>query len=322
MSIGLIPILAESELKMMNKARKLGIFTEIKKNLTLYLMILPVFIGFVIFRYLPMSGIILAFKDYDIIKGISGSPWVGFKWFQYFFEDPYFVRLIRNTIMLNIYGFIFGFWPPIMLAILLNEVRHRRFKKIVQSISYLPHFIATIVIVGVMIEMLGTYGIVNDLIERMGFERVSFLSSPSYFRGIYVGSGIWQGVGWSSILYLATISGIDPELYLAASIDGAGRLGRIAYITIPGLMPTIRLLFIFEVSAMISVGFEKAYLLQNPSIYETADVISTYVYRMGIQQMDMSYGTAIGLFEGVIAALLLMSANYLVKKTSGEDGLW
>jgi putative aldouronate transport system permease protein len=173
-----------------------------------------------------------------------------------------------------------------------------------------------------MFEVLGTFGIINDSLAKIGIERVSFLSDPKYFRSIYIGSGIWQGVGWGSILYLATISGINPELYLAASIDGAGRIGKIRHITLPGLVPTIRILLIFDISGMISIGFEKAYLMQNPSIYETADIISTYVYRMGIQQMNMSYGTAIGLFEGIVSVVLLITANNFIKKISGEGGLW
>ncbi len=308
--------------KVKKMTAKKNIFSDILKNYNLYLMILPVFAGFVVFKYFPMYGIILAFKDYDIVKGIWDSEWVGFKWFIYFFQDPYFGRLIRNTILLGLYGLIFGYWPPILLALLLNEVRHNKFKKTVQSISYLPHFIATVVIVGMMIEIFGTFGVVNNILETLGIGRISFLSDAKYFRSLYIGSEIWQGVGWSSILYIATLSGIDQELYLAASVDGAGRFRKAIHISIPGLVPTIRITLIFAISGIISVGFEKAYLLQNPATYETSDVIATYVYRMGIQQMNFSYGTAIGLFEGVISLMMLMLANYVVKKISGGEGLW
>jgi putative aldouronate transport system permease protein len=303
------------------KARKRPLWLDLKSNYNLYLMMLPVFAGFILFKYLPIYGIVIGFKDYDIVKGIFGSKWVGFKYFLQFFHDPYFFRILRNTIVLGFYGIVFGFWPPILLALSLNEIRSPAFKRVVQSISYLPHFIATVVIVGMLFELFGTESLVNDFLSKLGLDRVPFLSNARYFRSLYIGSGIWQGIGWSSILYMAALTGVDQELYYAASIDGAGRFRRMLHISLPGILPTIRICLIFAVSGIISVGFEKAYLMQNPAVYETADVIATYVYRQGIQQMNFSYGTAIGLFEGIIAMLMLIGANYVSRKIS-DEGLW
>jgi putative aldouronate transport system permease protein len=228
---------------------------------------------------------------------------------------------VRNTFLIGLYGLLWGFWPPILLAIFLNEIRARVFKRVIQSISFLPHFIATVVIVGMMMEMLSTFGIVNDLLGRLGLPRIPFFADPRYFRSLYIGSDIWQSVGWGSILYLAALTGIDPELYYAAAIDGAGRFQRIRHITLPGLMPTIQIVLIFAVSDLTRVGFEKAYLMQNPGIYETADIIATYVYRRGLQEMNFSYGAAIGFIENVVALVLLLLANFASRRLT-HSGLW
>lgn len=294
---------------------------DVRRQYALYLMILPVLAGFILFKYVPMYGVAMAFQNYDFVRGFFRSPFVGLKWFTMFFQDPYFFRLIRNTLLIGLYGLLWGFWPPILLAILLNEVRARTFKRVVQSISYLPHFIATVVIVGMMMEMLSTFGVVNDTLTRLGLRRLSFFADPRYFRGLYIGSDIWQSVGWGSILYLATLSGIDPELYDAAAIDGAGRLQRIRHITLPGLMATIQVVLIFSVSDITKVGFEKVYLMQNPGIYETADVVATYVYRRGLLEMNFSYGAAIGLIENVVALVLLLVANFASRRLT-QRGLW
>ncbi len=303
----------------MSPIRKLG--RDIRRQYALYLMILPVLAGFIVFKYVPMYGVVMAFQNYDFVGGFFKSPFVGLKWFAMFVQDPYFFRLVRNTFLLGLYGLLWGFWPPILLAILLNELRGRVFKRAVQSISYLPHFIATVVIVGMMMEMLGTFGVANDMLGTLGIQRISFFADPRYFRSMYIGSGIWQGAGWGSILYLAALTGIDPELYDAAAIDGAGRLQRIRHITLPGLMPTIQIVLIFAVSDITRVGFEKVYLMQNPGIYETADVVATYVYRRGLLEMNFSYGAAIGFVENIVALVLLLIANFASRRLT-KQGLW
>jgi putative aldouronate transport system permease protein len=294
---------------------------DVRRQYALYAMIIPVLAGFIVFKYVPMYGVVMAFQNYDFVRGFFHSPFVGLKWFTMFFQDPYFFRLIRNTFLIGIYGLLWGFWPPILLAILLNEVRSGKFKRVVQSISYLPHFIATVVIVGMMMEMLSTFGVVNDTLERIGLHRLAFFADPRYFRSLYIGSDIWQSVGWGSILYLAALTGIDPELYDAAAIDGAGRLQRIRHITLPGLMPTIQIVLIFSVSDISRVGFEKVYLMQNPGIYETADVVATYVYRRGLLEMNFSYGAAIGFIENIVALVLLLLANFASRRLT-QRGLW
>ncbi|MCK9479639.1 MAG: ABC transporter permease subunit [Firmicutes bacterium] len=298
-----------------------GYLYDLKMNYNLYLMILPVALGFIIFHYLPMYGIIIAFKDYDLIKGYMSSPWVGLKHFISFAKDPYFPRVVRNTFILGFYSLLWGFWPPIVLALLLNEVKDGYFKRITQTISYFPHFISVVVIVGMMMEMLGPKGFVNNLLNAWGKDSIAFFNDAKYFRMLYILSGIWQGIGWSSILYLATLSGVDQELYEAAYIDGANRFQRVWHISLPSIMPTITILLILNTANIIDVGFEKVYLMSNPSLYETADVIQTYVYRRGIINKNFSYATAIGLMNSIIAFLLLYVANFISRK-KGETSLW
>jgi len=294
---------------------------RIYKSRYLYIMLLPTIAFYIIFHYLPMYGIIIAFKDFKASRGILGSPWVGFKHFEQFFSSYYFFRLIRNTFLLNFYGLIFGFPAPIILAILLNELRSEKFKRFVQSVSYLPHFISVVIVVGFIVDFFSQNGIVNNLLSLFGIEPINFLIEPKWFRPLYVGSGIWQGIGWGSIIYLAAISGIDPELYEAAIIDGAGRFRKIISITIPSIAPTIIIQLIFRIGGMMSVGFEKVFLMYNASTYETADVISTFVYRSGLQRAQYSYAAAIGLFNTIINFILLIGANYISRVTT-ESSLW
>jgi len=268
-----------------------------------------------------MYGIVIAFKDFKASRGILGSPWVGFKHFEQFFNSYYFFRLIRNTFLLNLYDLIFGFPAPIILAILFNELRNERFKRFVQSVSYLPHFISIVITVGFIVDFFAQNGIVNNFLGLIGIGPVNFLIEPKWFRPLYIGSGIWQGVGWGSIIYLAAISGIDPQLYEAATIDGAGRFRKIISITIPSIAPTIIILLIFRIGGMMSVGFEKVFLMYNPSTYETADVISTFVYRSGLQGAQYSYAAAIGLFNTMLNFILLTGANYISRATT-ENSLW
>lgn len=294
---------------------------DFKKNNMLYLMFLPVFAYYVIFHYWPMYGVQIAFRDYTPGLGILGSPWVGFDHFITFFKSHQFVRLIKNTFILNVYGLLFSFPAPILLALLLNEIRNKYYKKIVQTVSYLPHFISMVVICGIIVDFVRHSGFITDIVVFLGGERVALLTRKENFRIIYIASGIWQEAGWGSIVYFAAISSIDPELYQAALIDGAGRFKQAVHVTLPGIASTIIILFILRIGRMMSVGFEKVILLYNPAIYETADVISTYVYRKGLVEMKYSFSSAVGLFNSVINFSLLVTANYVVRRYS-ETSLW
>ncbi len=294
---------------------------DLRRNKLLYLMVLPVIAYYVIFDYGPMYGLQIAFKDYSPGTGIWGSPWVGLDHFVQFFDSYYFWRIIRNTLLINVYELIFGFPAPIILALLLNELRRQAFKRIVQTITYLPHFISIVVVVGMLVDFLARDGVVNQLLLSLGINSKSYLSEPEWFRFIYVSSGIWQQVGWGSIIYLAALSGIDPTLYEAARVDGAGRWKQMLHITIPGIMPTVIILLILKMGSMMSVGSEKILLMYNPLTYDTADVISTFVYRKGILEASYSYTTAVGLFNAVIAFSLLIISNNISKRVS-ETKLW
>jgi len=294
---------------------------RIKDSKYLYLMFFLPFLYFVIFKYGPMFGLLIAFKDYNVFEGVWGSKWVGFAHFKAFLSDEYFWKLVRNTVVINIYMLIFYFPAPIILALLLNEVRHSLFKKAVQSISYLPHFLSTVVVCGMIVNLLSSEGLVNRIIQFFGGERIPFLMLPEWFRTIYVSSEIWQRVGWGSIIYLAALTGIDPHLYEAAKMDGANRRQQAWYITLPGIAPVISILFLLTLGEIMSVGFEKILLLYNGSTYETADVISTYVYRRGLVGADFSYGAAVGMFQSVIALILIYLANRGARRM-GAASLW
>jgi putative aldouronate transport system permease protein len=284
-------------------------------------MALPMIVYFILFNYIPMYGVVIAFKDYNIRQGILGSPWAGFKHFISFFHSFYFDRVIRNTILLNIYDLICAFPAPIILALLLNELRKEKFKRVVQTVTYLPHFISMVVICGMIVDFTSTNGLINQILSAFGVKPTNLLTRPELFRTIYISSGVWQGIGWGSIIYLAALTGIDPQLYEAATIDGAGRLKQLWHITLPGIAPTIVILLILRIGSMMSVGFEKIILLYNPLTYETADVIGTYVYRKGLLEFNYSFSTAVGLFESAIGFVLLIVANKLSKKFS-ETSLW
>ena len=302
--------------------RRTPILQSIRKNSALYLMFLPVFLGFFIFRYIPSIGAFtLPFTRYSIADGFFGSEWVGFKWFIAFVKSPFFFRLLRNTFLLGFYGLVFGFPMPIILALLLNEVRNQGFKRFSQSITYLPHFISVVVIVGMIYSFFSYDGYVNRVITRIGLGPFEFLSNPRWFRPLYIGSGIWQGMGWGSIIYLASLASINPELYESAYLDGANRLGRIIHVTLPGIAPTVTILLILSISRIINVGFEKAFLMQNPSIMSVSDVFSTYVFRRGILGMDYSYAAAVGLFNAVVGMILIFAANTISRAVS-DNSLW
>lgn len=294
---------------------------DFRRNRTLYLLVLPVLIFFLIFHYKPMYGAIIAFKDYSPGLGIAKSPWVGLANFTRFFHGPYFWRLIRNTLLLSLYSLLFGFPAPIILALLLNEVRNKRFKSVTQTITYLPHFISMIVVTGMITNFCMTSGLFNDIVVLFGGERSPLLQNPNLYRTIYVASGIWQEVGWGSIIYLSALSGVDAQLYEAAAIDGAGKWKQLLHVTLPGIAPTIITMLILKMGSLMSLGYEKTILLYNASTYETADIISSYIYRVGLLDQDWSYSTAIGLFNSVINCILLIITNRLSKKLS-DTSLW
>jgi putative aldouronate transport system permease protein len=287
----------------------------------LYLLIFLPMLYFFIFCYIPMYGVTLAFKDFDISKGIGGSPWVGLKYFQQFFSNPYSYRLIYNTIMLRVWHLTLGFPAPIILALLLNEVRQEKFKRGVQTASYLPHFISLVVVCGMVISFLSSDGIFNKIVVALGGTPKAWLQLPQYFRPIWLISGIWQDAGWASILYLAALTSISPELYEAAVVDGANRWQRMRHVSIPGIMPTIMIMFLLRVGQLLTVDFQKVLLLYTPTTYSTADILGTYIYRRGILGADFSYATAVGLFQSVVGLVFLVGANWLAKK-AGQQGLW
>jgi len=291
------------------------------RNKYVYLMLLPVVAYFVIFKYVPMYGAIIAFKDYSPALGIWESPWVGMKWFRDFFNSFYFWRLVENTFMINLYGLLFAFPAPIILALLLNELTSERFKRLVQTVTYLPHFVSTVVIVGIVLDFLARDGLINQLVMAFGGEPVGFMSEPRFFRSVYVGSGIWEGIGWGSIIYLAALTGIDANLYEAAKVDGANRWQQMLHITLPGFLPIIMIMLILNFGEMFEVGFEKIILLYNPSVYETGDVIASFTYRRGLLGANYSYGAAIGLFNAVVNMTLLVIANRLSRRFT-ETSLW
>lgn len=300
-------------------------FYRVKKdcmrNRSLYLMIIPVLIFFILFHYKPMYGAIIAFKDYTPALGIAESPWVGWDNFTRFFSSVYFGRLIRNTILLSFYSLLFGFPAPIILALLLNEVKNKKFKGLTQTVTYLPHFISMIVVTGMLVDFSMTSGLFNDIIELFGGERSPLLQNPDLYRTIYVASGIWQEIGWGSIIYLSALSGVDSQLYEAAQIDGAGKWKQLIHVTLPGIAPTIIIMFILKMGTLMNMGYEKTILLYNPATYETADIISSYIYRIGLLEQDWSYSTAIGLFNSVINLGLLLITNKIARKC-GETSLW
>jgi putative aldouronate transport system permease protein len=286
-----------------------------------YLLIIPVLVYFALFAYKPMYGLVIAFKDYRPNLGFSRSPWVGFKHFIAFFNDVYFFRLIRNTLSISLLNIVFGFPAPILLALMLNEIKNAFFKKTVQTITYMPYFISLVVVASLIRTYTASNGLFAQIAVFFGGEGQNYLMHAKYFYPIYVISDIWQGIGWNSIIYLAALSGIDQEQYEAATIDGAGRMRKIFSITLPNLLPVIMVLFILRMGGILNVGFEKIILLYNEGIYEVADVISTYVYRRGIIQAAFSYASAVGLFNSLVNVVFLVTANQLSKKFT-DSGLF
>lgn len=294
-----------------------------RKHKMLYLLMLPGILYYIIFKYVPMYGVIIAFQDFSMGLGIFGSEFVGLKHFiEFFVNTPDSWKLIRNTVMLNVYDLMFHFPTPIILALLFHELKNQFFKRFVQTISYMPHFLSTVVIAGILVIFLSpTTGIVNFALKYFGFEPIMFLGLPEWFRTIFVGSEIWQKAGWGTILYLAAIAGIDPALYEAAKMDGANRFQQMRHITFVGMVPVMIILFVLNLGHIMEIGFHKIILLYNPLNYETSDVINTFVYRRGILDADFSFATAVGLFQSAIGLVLVVIANRIARKYS-ETSLW
>lgn len=290
------------------------------KSMQVNMMLAPAFVLLFIFSYIPMYGVIMAFKDFNMFDGIINSPWAGFYYFKYFLTDPSFWKVMRNTIYINLWDLLWSFPAPIILAIMLNELRSSKFKKTIQTITYMPNFLSWVVVAGMIISILspGQDGMVNVALNRLfGIEPIYFMSQPRYFLTIYIVSGIWKGVGFSSIVYMAALAGIDESLYEAAMIDGAARLKCVRYITIPCILPYVMIFLIFAVAGIFNIGFERIFLLQNSLTREISDVISTYTYSLGIQKAQYSRTAAIGLVQSFLALILVYSSNYAAKKVTG-----
>lgn len=309
----------------MNRKGKETLRHSLKRNRFIYLLMLPGLIWYVIFCYLPMFGIVIAFEDYKPFWGLEGiftSQWVGLKHFLKFFRSPYFFRLMKNTLLLSVYSLVYSFPLSIVLALFINELKGKLFQKTVQTVSYLPHFLSTVIVCGMIRTLVSVDGgLVNGLIVALGGESIPFLGLPEWFRTIYTASEVWQSIGWESIVFIAAMTGIDRELYEAAMVDGAGVLKRMWNITIPGIMPVVTIMLILKVGNILNLGYEKVLLLYSPQVYSTADIISTYVYREGVVNQNYSFATAVNLFTSVISLILVLGTNRITKKM-GQEGIW
>jgi putative aldouronate transport system permease protein len=301
--------------------RKSRFVRDFASNKYLYLMMVPVIAYYVIFHYAPMYGAIIAFKNYTPMKGVLHSDWVGLKNFTDFFHSYYFWRILKNTILISVYTLVFEFPAPIVLALLLNEIKNKSFRNTAQTITYMPYFISLVVICGIITDFTNADGVINRLFTLLGYDGQAMLQKPELFRPIYVLSEIWQHVGWESIIYMAALMNVEQEQYEAARIDGASRLKQMFYITLPGIMPTIAIMLILRMGNLMNVGFEKIILLYNPVTYDTADVISSFVYRKGLLEFSWSFSAAVGLFNSVINLALLITANAISRRVN-KSSLW
>jgi putative aldouronate transport system permease protein len=294
----------------------------VKKNWQLYLIILPSLVYLIIFKYIPMAGVQIAFKNYMVTRGIWGSDWIGFKHFVDFFHLPIFWRVIKNTSLLSLYSLLIGFPAPIILALALNELKNGIFKRTVQLVTFAPYFISTVIMVSIIMLFLSPQlGFVNLLADKFGFPAENIMSKPEYFKTVYVLSDVWQFTGYASVIYIAALAGVDPHLYEAAKVDGASRFQRMIHIDLPSLMPTAVILLILNAGQIMNVGFEKVYLMQNAINVGASEVISTYVYKMGLVGANFSFSAAVGLFNSIVNLLLLIVVNYVARKNS-ETSLW
>ncbi|MGE7826651.1 ABC transporter permease [Paenibacillus sp. NPDC093718] len=297
-------------------------YRSFRRHWQLYLLVIPPVLYFIIFKYLPMANAVLAFKNYNVMKGIWGSPWVGTQYFEMFFRNPAFATLIKNTLYISFYQLIVGFPIPILLALALNEVKSARFKKTVQMVTYAPYFISTVVMVSIIMLFLSPrLGIVNTIAGALGFEAINYLGEPGMFRTIYVLSDVWQTMGYSAVIYLAALAGVDPSLYEAAKVDGANRFQKILNVDLPGILPAAVIILILSVGNIMALGFEKMYLLQNPLNLSSSEIISTYVYKIGLLNANYSFATAVGLFNSLINLVLLLVVNAIAKRASNTS-LW
>ena len=288
----------------------------------LYLLLIPALLFYIFFVYKPFYGLQIAFKDYSLFKGIAESEWVGLKHFVKFFQGPYFLRTLKNTFFIGLYGVIFSFPAPIAFALLLNEMRNKKLRGTIQTLSYMPYFISIVVVAGLVVNLLSpSSGLVNMVIKKFGGEPIYFLTQPNMFRPIYILMYIWKDTGFASIIYFAALSSIDPQLYEAAYMDGANKFKRMLHITLPGILPTIMILLILKLGTILNVGYESIILLYQPATYEKADVINTFVYRSGIAEGRYDVATAVGLFNGVVSLILVLASNLVSKKTT-EYGIW
>jgi putative aldouronate transport system permease protein len=302
--------------------RKGTVLYQYHKYFVIFLMLIPALVYYILFRYGPIYGVSIAFKDYSVSKGISASQWVGLKYFRFLFKSPTFFQVVRNTIIINFYKLILGFPAPIIFAILLNELKLPRFKKMIQTISYLPHFLSWVVLASIFLQFFSTSGGPISVIFRLfGMKPIYLLGETRVFRGILVITFIWKSIGWNSIIYLASLASIDSELYDAASVDGANRFQKIFHVTLPGLTPVITIMFIFAVGQLLNDDFDQVYNMYNTAVYSVADVISTYTYRTGLIEINYSRATAVGLFRNVIAFILVLGTNAITKHIN-EYGLW
>lgn len=303
------------------KRMRKKLWGQVRNHWQLYALLALPLIYLAIFKYAPMYGILIGFKQYNASKGIWGSPWVGLKWFRMFWESPQFGRLIGNTLTISIYNLLGSMIPPIILAIAINEMKNRKIKKAAQLLTYMPHFLSVVVITSILQQVLSYNGVLNNLLAALGMERISFLGEPEMFSHIYVWSGVWQNAGYNAIIYIAALAGISPELREAAEIDGANIWKRIWHIDIPGILPTAVILLIMGTAQVLNVGFEKIFLLQNDLNRSASDVISTYVYNVGLKNMEYSLATAIGLFQSVVSVIILCMVNWISRKVT-ESSLW
>lgn len=299
-----------------------SLLRHLRSDYLLYLMVLPGLLYFCVFRYAPMYGAIIAFKNYRVLDGITGSPWVGWRNFEQIFGSPYFGNILANTVLISLYKIIVGTPAAVALAVLLHEVRVRWFKRAVQTITYLPHFLSWIVVFGIALVVLSpSSGLANKGLEAFGVSPIEFLSDPTWFRSVLVGSDVWKNIGWNAIVYLAALAAISPTLYEAAAVDQASRFRRVWHVSLPGILPVIVLVTTLNIGQLLSAGFEQIFVFYNPSVYSVGDIIDTWVYRQGIQGFQYSVAAAVGLFKGLVGCVLLLAANWAAKRWA-NSGLW
>ena len=304
------------------KFKIISLISQYRKNKELFILFLPVLMFYIVFSYIPMGGIVIAFKDFKLMQGIWGSPWVGFDNFAELFSASSFYDILGNTVWISLLRLAVGFPAPIILALLMNEVKHNGYKKVVQTISYLPHFLSWVILAGVFQQLLSpSTGAVNALLSKIGIPPIYFLGDPNWFIFTIIATGVWQGVGWGTVIYLAAIAGIDPQLYEAAMLDGAGRWKQIRYITLPCLIPTITIILILNTGGILNAGFDQIMNMYNEAVYSVGDIIDTYVYRRGLEGMQYSYSTAVNLFKNVIGLGFVLLTNSIAKKM-GDNSLW